>query len=207
MVITSAKGKAKGSGRSIEGYDMFEEISKCRDILLGAGGHPMAAGFSLVKENITLFREKLNKQCTLTEEDLIYKIDVDEVVGLEDVTFDLAASLEKLEPYGKGNSEPLFMAENLVIDRIFLMGQNQEHFRLFCRDPKTNTSIQAVSFYETDCLKKLFEECYGEDRVNMAIQNPSSFSLKMDLLFKPAINEWNNNKTIQMQLVDYRISE
>lgn len=206
-VITNAKDKAKGSGRSIEEYDMFEEISKCRDILLAAGGHPMAAGFSLLAENIPLFRERLNSQCTLTDEDLVCKVDIDDEIEVGDVTFNLIDDLEKLEPFGKGNREPLFMAKDLYIDRIFLMGQNREHFRLTCRDSKSGATINAVAFYETDVLREKLGEIYGVDMVDDVILDPQGADLRMDLLFKPAINEWNNTRSIQLILEDYRVRE
>lgn len=206
-VITKAKDKAKGSGRSIEEYNMFQEISKCKDILLGAGGHPMAAGFSLDEEKIPLFRERLNDQCTLTEEDLAYKVNVDDRLELPDITFDLVKDLERLEPFGKGNSEPKFMVEGVVVDRIFLMGQKQEHLKLSCRDVVNNLIIQGVKFYEADVFKTMLSDIYGEDRVEMIIESPRTVNLKMDLLFKPSVNEWNNVKTIQIQIIDYRICE
>ncbi len=204
-VITKAKDNAKGSGRSIEEYDMFQEISKCKDILLGAGGHPMAAGFSLEVEKISQFRERLNNQCTLTQEDLTYKVNVDDRLELSDITFDLVKGLEMLEPFGKGNGEPRFMVEKVSIDRIFLMGQKQEHLKLSCRDTLNNLSIQGVKFYEADLFKVLLSDIYGEERVELIVQNPGTVNLKMDLLFKPSVNEWNNVKTMQLQIVDYKI--
>lgn len=204
-VITKAKDRAKGSGRSIEEYDMFQEISKCRDILLGAGGHPMAAGFSLEEEKIPLFRERLNNQCTLTQEDLTCKINVDDRLELSDITFDLVKDLEKMEPFGKGNSEPRFMVEGVLVDRVYLMGQKQEHLRISCRDAVNNLIIQGVKFYEADIFKGQLADIYGEDSVEMIVHNPGTVNLKMDLLFKPSVNEWNNVKSIQMQIIDYRI--
>lgn len=206
-VITKAKDKAKGSGRSIEEYNMFQEISKCKDILLGAGGHPMAAGFSLEEEVIPLFRERLNDQCTLTREDLACKVRVDDKLELPDITFDLIRDLERLEPFGKGNSEPKFMVQGVKVERIFLMGQKQEHLKLSCRDVISNLTIQGVKFYEGDIFKRLLSDLYGEERVEMIFQNPEMVNLKIDLLFKPSVNEWNNTKTIQMQIIDYKICE
>lgn len=206
-VITKAKDKAKGSGRSIEEYDMFQEINKCKDVLLGAGGHPMAAGFSIETEKISQFRERLNNQCTLTQEELAYKVNVDDRLELSDITFDLVKQLDMLEPFGKGNGEPRFMVEKVAIDRIFLMGQKQEHLKLSCRDTVNNLSIQGIKFSEADLFKTLLSGIYGEDRVELIIQNPGTVNLKMDLLFKPSVNEWNNVKTMQLQIVDYKICQ
>lgn len=206
-VITRAKDKVKGSGRSIEEYNMFEELSKCKEILLGAGGHPMAAGFSLLEENIPVFRKRLNELCNLNEEDFICKIDIDDILGLNEITFDLVQGLEKLEPFGKGNKEPLFLAEQIAIERIFLMGQNRDHVKFSCKSDRSNVVLPAVCFYQADRLREILSVEYGETSVEAIIQNPLSVGLKMDLLFKPTINEWNNTKSIQMQLVDYRISK
>lgn len=204
-VVTRAKDKAKGSGRSIESYDMFAEISKCKDILLGAGGHPMAAGFSLEEDKIQLFRERLNSECTLNEDDLTLKIDVDSVVGIKDISFELIKDLEKLEPFGKGNSEPKFLLNSARIDKIFLMGQNKEHMRITCFNEEMSSTIQGVKFHEGDIFKKQLAELYGEEKVEFILDNPSIVNLRMDVLFKPSINEWNNTKTVQMQIVDYKI--
>lgn len=206
-VITRAKDKAKGSGRSIEEYDMFLEISKCRDILLGAGGHPMAAGFSLEEEKIPVLRERLNSQCILTEDDLAFKVDVDDKLELTDITFELIKDMERMEPFGKGNSEPKFAVEGVNVERIFLMGQKQEHLKLSCRDTASNLCIQGIKFYEADMFREQLSNLYGEDRIELIVQNPSSVNLKMDLLIKPSVNEWNNVKTIQMHIIDYKICE
>jgi single-stranded-DNA-specific exonuclease len=167
----------------------------------------MAAGFSLEEDKIGEFRARLNELCCLTEEDMILKIGVDDKLGLIDVTLDLVEDIEKLEPFGKGNKEPVFMAEKLYIDRIFLMGQKKDSFKLMCRDSKSGVTLQAVKFFEVDLLRNLIGEAFGEDRVDDIIENPKSVSLRMDLLFKPSINEWNNVKNLQLGIVDYRISE
>jgi single-stranded-DNA-specific exonuclease len=99
------------------------------------------------------------------------------------------------------------MVENVAIDRIFLMGQKQEHLKLSCRDIVNNLSIQGVKFYEADLFKTLLSDIYGEERVESIVQNPGTVNLKMDLLFKPSVNEWNNVKTMQLQIVDYKICQ
>jgi len=205
LVATMAKDRVKGSGRSIEEYNMFEELCKVKDILQGVGGHPMAAGFSLVKENIPLLRNRLNELCSLTDEDMVCKIDVDGVIKIEDINFELVESIEKLEPFGKGNREPLFMIEDLIIDKIVLMGQNNEHMKLLCRDIESSTAIPAISFHGADRLRETLSQVYGHDKVGEIMQDPGSVNLKMDLLFKPSINKWNNTKYLQMMLVDYNI--
>ncbi len=115
IVLTNSKenGKVKGSGRSIEEYNMFEEISKHKELLLAFGGHPMAAGLSLDVSHIDEFRNRLNIQESLTEDDLTPKVYIDMHLPLDYISFSLIEELEKLEPFGKGNPKPLFGAKKM----------------------------------------------------------------------------------------------
>lgn len=206
FVITRGRECAKGSGRSIEGYNMFEELSKHKELFKAAGGHAMAAGLSLSEENIPLFRNAINQDCQLTEEDLICKIDVDECVKGEDICFELVEELERLEPFGKGNRDVVLMLKNLYIDRIFLMGRNKDSFKLICRDSGSLVQLEAVRFFDIDSLRSLLSEEYGEDMVDGIMANPREVNLKLDILFRPTVNEWNGRKNIQLSIIDYRIS-
>lgn len=206
FVITRGREGAKGSGRSIEEYNMFEELSKHKELLKAAGGHAMAAGLSLPEENIPLFRNAINQDCQLTEEDLICKIDVDECIKGEDICLELVEELEKLEPFGKGNRDVVFMLKNLYIDRIFLMGKNKDSFKLICRDSGSLVQLEAVRFFDIDSLRNLLCEEYGENMVESIITNPREVNLKLDILFRPTVNEWNGRKNVQLSIIDYRIS-
>ena len=108
FVLTDAEDGAKGSGRSIDGYHMYEELNKCKDILTKFGGHRLAAGLSLEKENIAEFRRRLNENCTLTEEEMKEKVTIDMEMPFLCVTEELVKELELLEPFGKGNTKPIF---------------------------------------------------------------------------------------------------
>lgn len=206
FVLTRGREGAKGSGRSIEEYNMFEELSKHKGLFKAAGGHAMAAGLSLPEENIPLLRNAINRDCRLTEEDLTYKIDVDECVKGEDICLELVEELEKLEPFGKGNRDVVFMLKDLYIDRIFLMGKNKDSFKLICRDSGSLVQLEAVRFYDIDSLRSLLCEEYGENMVDSIIANPREVNLKLDILFRPSVNEWNGRKSIQLSVIDYRIS-
>lgn len=206
LVMTAGKDCVKGSGRSIEEYNMFEEISKCKDLLIGAGGHPMAAGFSLKEENIPAFRKRLNDNCTLTEEDITRKIYIDKALKAIDITENLVEDISHMEPFGKGNPEPLFEIGNLYVNKISLMGKNKDSIRFNCSDSATLMPIQAVKFYDIDNLRSMLEDEYTAERVDEIIMDPRSVNLKMDMVFKPSINEWNNVKSIQLVLQDYRIA-
>ena len=106
-VLTRAEEGAKGSGRSIEGYHMYDELCKCRNLLTRFGGHRLAAGLSLPEENIFFLRKALNDQTTLTERELTEKIVIDMQLPLFEVTESFIKELSLLEPFGKGNQKPL----------------------------------------------------------------------------------------------------
>jgi len=129
IVLTKSVGHAKGSARSIEAYNMYEELSRCKDLLLKFGGHPMAAGMSLNLSDVEEFRRRLNRNCTLTKEDIIPKIVIDVVLPLGYVTEELCMQLEALEPFGSGNEKPLFAERNLRIRRATPIGKTGKYFR------------------------------------------------------------------------------
>ena len=123
FVLTKGADGVKGSGRSIEAYSMYEELVKCSDLLTQFGGHPMAAGLSMEEKNVELFRRRLNDNCTLTEQDLIPKIMIDVPMPISYLSKKLTEQLKVLEPFGKGNSKPLFAQKNL---RAVYFGEAQE---------------------------------------------------------------------------------
>lgn len=126
FVLTKGSDGVKGSGRSIEAYSMYEELVKCSDLLMQFGGHPMAAGLSMEEKNVELFRRRLNDNCTLTEQDLIPKIMIDVPMPISYLSKKLTEQLKVLEPFGKGNSKPLFAQKNLraVGIRVFCRNRN-----------------------------------------------------------------------------------
>ena len=103
----------KGSGRSIESYSMFEELVKCGDLMEQYGGHPMAAGLSIKEENVEEFRRRLNENCTLTEKDLAPKILIDVPMPVSYINKELVEEISLLEPFGKGNTKPIFAQKGL----------------------------------------------------------------------------------------------
>ena len=107
IVLTKGEQGVKGSGRSIETYSMFEALNECKELLTKFGGHPMAAGLSLEEKNVEPFREKINRLCRLTEEDLQPKVVIDVPMPISYITRELIEQLELLEPFGKGNTKPV----------------------------------------------------------------------------------------------------
>lgn len=202
FVITGGKEMPKGSGRSIEQYNMFEEMIKCKELLAKFGGHPMAAGLSLEEKNIELFREKLNRVCELSDEDIIPKIRIDNRLPLEYLNYDIIEKLSYLEPFGKGNSKPVFAEKNIQILHIGILGKGNT-LKLRCRIGNTNKTVDAICFNKVDEFVELLKEEYGEN-YNYILNNPDG--LRLDLIFNPSINEFKGNKSIQLKIEDFRIS-
>ena len=134
FVLTKGADGVKGSGRSIEAYSMYEELVKCSDLLTQFGGHPMAAGLSMEEKNVELFRRRLNDNCTLTEQDLIPKIMIDVPMPISYLSKKLTEQLKVLEPFGKGNSKPLFAQKNLRAVGIRVLGRNRNVAKMFLID-------------------------------------------------------------------------
>ena len=145
FVLTKGVDGVKGSGRSIEAYSMYEELVKCSDLLTQFGGHPMAAGLSMEEKNVELFRRRLNDNCTLTEQDLIPKIMIDVPMPISYLSKKLTEQLKVLEPFGKGNSKPLFAQKNLRAVGIRVLGRNRNVAKMLLID---ENGIKIVSTAE-----------------------------------------------------------
>lgn len=202
FVLTKASEGVKGSGRSIEEYNMFKELLKCKDLMDKFGGHPMAAGLSLKEENVKLLRKMLNENCTLTEEDIEKKIIVDKIIKIRDIDRELIKALETLEPFGKGNSSPLFALTSLDVCRISILGKNKSVLKFTFRTE--GIYIDGIAFKEAENFTRRLEEEYGDEASNLMV-NPKG--LKLDIIFYPSINEYNGKSSIELNIKDYRINK
>lgn len=206
IVLTKGKEIPKGSGRSIDGYNLFEELMKCKEYIHKFGGHPMAAGLTIEEENIDKLREELNKNCKLKDEDFIPKIRIDKRLPLKEVNLELINSLQCLEPFGKGNSLPILAEKDIKIEGIRILGKDQNTLKLTCRVEETNRRIDAIAFGKVEEFKEDLANIYGEENVQNIIDNPIMTGLKLDLIYYPIINEYNGNINIQLKIIDYRIN-
>ncbi|MDQ0244575.1 single-stranded-DNA-specific exonuclease [Bacillus fengqiuensis] len=189
LSIDQQKGVAKGSARSIEGFDLFANLSTCRDILPHFGGHPMAAGMTLKIEDVDGLRNRLNTLAyeKLTEEDFIPITTVDTVCEVEDITLSAIEQLRQLAPFGMSNSKPKIMVENVNISSIRKIGADQTHLKLTFEDD--GMTVDGVGFG----LGRLYDEI-----------SPIS---KISLVGELTINEWNNMRKPQLMIEDIGISE
>ena len=203
IVLTSAHEGAKGSGRSIEEYNMFEELIKCKDLLGKFGGHPMAAGMSIANENINEFRKRLNTQTTLTDEDIIPKVSIDMPLALKDINFNLIEEIAKLEPYGKANPKPTFGIKNLKVLEAKILGKDKNVLKLKISDG--NLCIDGIYFGDINDFDEALKVSYGEDEYNKVF-NGYPNRVKIDVVCVPEINEFRGNKKVQLIIQNYRFN-
>jgi len=202
LIITKSENGAKGSGRSIEEYNMFEELVKCKDLLGNFGGHPMAAGFSLKEENIDELRRRLNENTTLKDEDLLRKVTIDCVLPLDLLNYELINDLERLEPFGKANSKPLFAEKNINLVKATILGKNKNVLK-FKLKTKFNKVLDAIYFGDIYELEEAIRDKYGKEELQKLYDGAYN-DVKLDLVFYPSINEYNGNKSIQIVVQNYR---
>ena len=187
FVVTDTEGEElKGSGRSIEGYHMYDELSKCKDLLTKFGGHEMAAGFSLKKEDLDAFRKALNANETLTERELTKKIWIDVPMPVSYVCMGLVEELDRLEPFGTGNPKPVFADKDLTVVQKMVFGERKNVVKLGLKN-KAGKLFQAIMFKKSEQ-----EPEPEEDQV-------------LSVLYYPRINEYMGNKSLQFVVEAYRV--
>ena len=185
FVLTKGSDGVKGSGRSIEAYSMYEELVKCSDLLMQFGGHPMAAGLSMEEKNVELFRRRLNDNCTLTEQDLIPKIMIDVPMPISYLSKKLTEQLKVLEPFGKGNSKPLFAQKNLRAVGIRVCGRNRNVAKMLLID-ENGIKMDAVYFGEA---QEFVDFVQAHDTISVT--------------YYPEINVFQGRENLQVVIKNY----
>ena len=185
FILTKGETMVKGSGRSIESYSMFDELVKCDDLMEQYGGHPMAAGLSIKEENVEEFRKRLNENCTLTEKDLRPKILIDVPMPVSYINKELVEEISLLEPFGKGNTRPLFAQKGLRVLSSRILGKNRNVAKLQLSD-HTGCVMEAVYFGEAD------------EFIN-AVKGSNSISVT----YYPEINRYQGRETLQIVIRNY----
>lgn len=185
FVLTKGADGVKGSGRSIEAYSMYEELVKCSDLLTQFGGHPMAAGLSMEEKNVELFHRRLNDNCTLTEQDLIPKIMIDVPMPISYLSKKLTEQLKVLEPFGKGNSKPLFAQKNLRAVGIRVFGRNRNVAKMLLID-ENGIKMDAVYFGEA---QEFVDFVQAHDTISVT--------------YYPEINVFQGRENLQVVIKNY----
>ena len=187
FVLTRSENGVKGSGRSIEAYSMYDELTRCKDLLDQFGGHPMAAGLSLQEENIDLLRRRLNANCTLNQDQLTEKIVIDAAISIAYISRKLVGQLAMLEPFGKGNEKPLFAQKDLHVVDCRVLGKNSNVLRLRVSDPAGFT-MSAVYFGNA---QKFYNDLKEKRRIAAA--------------YYPEINSYQGRESLQIVIQNYKV--
>lgn len=201
FILTRGENCVKGSGRSIEEYNMFEELLKCKELFTKFGGHPMAAGFSLDADKVDILRERVNSITTLTEDDLIPKIYIDAHIPLSAINIRTAEELSYLEPYGKGNTKPLFAEKNISVRKATVFGNERKVLKL--RLQSGNSFVDCVYFGNIDEFDTYVSERFGSEELQNIYEGRNSI-IKLDMIFNIDINEYNGYRNVQIVLQYYR---
>ena len=196
FVITDGREGVKGSGRSIETYHMYEALHECEKLLLRYGGHKMAAGLSLEKKNLEALRRTLNETCRLTEEDLMEKVVIDMELPFSYVTEELVEELSLLEPFGKGNTKPVFAGRNIELLNGKILGKNKNVLKLRVRDEQ-EAVIDAVYFGNLETFSETLCRKYGAYAMD-ALLSGDGKGMKLSLTYYPDINEYRGKKSPQI---------
>ncbi len=202
IILTKGEEMVKGSGRSIEGYNMYEEINKCSKLLSRFGGHIMAAGVSLEEKNVEAFREMLNKNCSLTEDDYIKKVWIDVPMPLNYISGELIHELKKLEPFGKDNEKPIFAVKDIVVKKMYLMGKAKNMARLILVE--NGYEIAGVMFNGLEDYLTGISDKYGEETVRK-MQMGMTVNIAGAFTYYPTINNYNGNESIQITITGFSL--
>lgn len=189
IVLTKGSEGVKGSGRSIEDYNMFEELSKVSDLFIKFGGHKMAAGLSLEEKNIDLLRKRLNENCHLSEEQLTEKVVIDIDMPIEYATLSFAREIDELAPFGMGNSKPLFAQKDVPFDNLRLIGKNQNVLKMTLYSKNSmfgSASVEGIIY--SDAVNT-YEKLLGRDTITIAYQ--------VD------VNSFRGKDSVQLVIKDY----
>ena len=186
FVLTRGEQSAKGSGRSIEAYHMYQGLCEVSDLLVKFGGHPMAAGLSIEESDIDEFRRRLNENAKLTEDDFVPQIWIDVPMPFEYVNEKIVDELKGLEPFGQGNEKPLFAQKSLMIRNVRVLGKNRNVVKM---NLVTNTGhpFDGLLFADGD---RFLEEQTGQNTI--------------DMIYYPDVNEYNGTRTLQAIIKNYK---
>ena len=186
IVLTDAEEGVKGSGRSIPGYHMFEELCKVGELFTKFGGHPMAAGMSLPKENIEKLRRQLNDNCTLTAEDMIEKLSIDIAMPLQYISEEFIEELKILEPFGNGNSKPLFAERDFHVLQSQILGKNKNTVKIYGTNA-AGCHMEGLYFGDPEEFLELLKK---KDTISIT--------------YYPSINEFRGKRTLQIMIQDFQ---
>lgn len=202
FVITRSEEGAKGSARSIEGYSMYEEMCKCRELFTKFGGHPMAAGFSMEEQKINLLRDELNRKASLTEQQLQPKVTIDVPMPIDYVYEGLVKQLEQLEPFGKGNEKPVFADRNLTIESLKILGKEGRVIRMRLKS-SGGTGMDAIYFGDAENLRLSIEEKYDKVVAEDTMKGRCDHNVSLHFIYYPEIDHYYEQPRLQLKITGF----
>ena len=201
FVLTRGEEGVKGSARSIEEYHIYEEMTKCSRFFTKYGGHKMAAGLSMREEDIEPFRREINRLCELTQEDLEEKIRIDVPMPVSYVSFSLVEELERLEPFGTGNSKPVFVQKDLLFLSAKALGKNGNTLRFTVMDDR-NQRWEMIYFGNREGFDNYVRDEFGSRALEDLYERRGS-GIRMSAIYYPEINTWQGNSRLQLVMQHY----
>ncbi len=202
FVLTDAEECIKGSGRSIEAYSMYEQMSKCKELFLKYGGHKMAAGFSIAKDNLAALDAALNGQADLTKEDFMPKVHIDMAMPMAYVTKELIEEFALLEPFGVGNTKPVFAQKNVAFLRGSILGKGKNVGKYTVAD-ENGAQFTLVYFGDLERFHAHLMEKYGETAPERLYEGKET-GICLSVIYYPSLNEFRGSVTIQYIMQDFQ---
>ena len=202
FVLCDGESSVKGSGRSIPAYSMYERMQEVDHYFTKYGGHPMAAGLSMHKEDVERFRQDLNEKSRLTEADLIPKLMIDVPMPLSYLTLERVREFSILEPFGNGNEKPVFADKNLPVLHIFSMGKQKQYRKLVFG--AGNARIEGVYFGDGEAMDSCLEENFGLEALNAARSGRSN-PIRLKITYYPSINAYRGVESLQVIIGEYSV--
>ena len=201
LTDSSDENSIKGSARSVEGFDIFERIMTCRDLLSRFGGHPMAAGLTLEKKNFDEFVRRMNEPGWPEGADKFKRIVIDAAVPFSKINSNLVNETALIEPCGKANTKPVFAAKNVSIRRAMILGKNKNVLKLYLDDG--TTELEAIWFGDVDKVVENIKAKYGDKQVSNMFAGKEN-DVYTDIIYVPKINKYNGFERIQLDITSFR---
>ena len=201
FILTRAEEGVKGSGRSIEAYHMYDKMSECKELYTKYGGHKMAAGVSMAEANVDVFRTYLNEHCGLTETDFEEKILIDVPMPMSYVTADFVRQLSVLEPFGNGNSKPVFAQKNLRLIRGRILGKNSNVGKYTVEDD-SGKRFEMMYFGNLEVWHSFLQDSFGQEEYDRLYREGGG-SMRIHVIYYPDLDVYQGRERLQMIMQDY----
>ncbi|MGI6266828.1 MAG: single-stranded-DNA-specific exonuclease RecJ [Candidatus Metalachnospira sp.] len=203
IVLTDSEdeGYIKGSARSVEGFDIFERLLTVKDLLPRFGGHPMAAGMTLKKDDLEEFIERMNKPGWSDSAEKFKRITIDVAMKFSSLSKEMIRELELIEPCGKGNKKPVFAAKNLKINRMSILGKNRNTIKMMLDDG--TAEAEGIWFGDVDRVISEIIQKYGTAECERLLRGNGA-EARTDIIYTPKINYYNGFERIQLDIESFR---